>query len=118
MVPDAEIVHGIPVDEADAWTEAMLITFLEPTSGPDFEANRAGRAHVWVADRHWGARADGRWVATLSTLERSLTVPGPTYPLATVPADALTQVTVLATHRRQGLLTGMLSDSLRAAHER
>jgi predicted acetyltransferase len=118
MVPDAEIVHGIPVEEADAWSEVMLITFLEPTSGPEFEADRAGRAHTWVPERHWGARADGRWVATLSTLERTLTVPGTTDPLSTVPADALTQVTVLGTHRRQGLLTAMLSDSLQTARER
>jgi predicted acetyltransferase len=117
-VADVEIVHGIPVEEADAWTEAMRVTFLEPTSGPDVEASRAGNAHTWVPDRHWGARADGRWVATLSTRERTLTVPGPSYPLATVPADALTEVTVLGTHRRQGLLTAMLSDSMRAARDR
>jgi predicted acetyltransferase len=96
----------------------MRTTFLELAYGPEFEAGLAARAHTWEPDRRWGARAGGRWVATLATLERTLTVPGPGYPLATIPADALTQVTVLATHRRQGLLTAMLSDSLRAAKDR
>jgi predicted acetyltransferase len=117
-VADVEIVHGIPVTEADPWTRTMRTTFLESADGPDFEATAIARARSWVPDRRWGARADGRWVATLATLERTLTVPGPQYPLATIPADGLTQVTVSGTHRRRGLLTGMLSDSLRAARDR
>lgn len=118
MVADIEIVHGIPLEDADPWTATMRVTFLETADGPDFDSARPAREHTWVPDRHWGARANGRWVATLATLERTLTVPGSVTPLATVAADALTQVTVLATHRRRGLLTAMLSDSLQTARDR
>jgi predicted acetyltransferase len=115
---DAQIIDSIPVEEADAWYSAMHTTFLETADGPEFEAGHAARVSFWAPGRHWGARADGRWVATLATLQRRLTVPGFDYPLATVPADALTGVTVSATHRRQGLLTAMLSRSLEAAKRR
>jgi predicted acetyltransferase len=45
-------------------------------------------------------------------------VPFPDSGTAVLPADALTGVTVAATHRRRGLLTSMISGSLAAAKER
>jgi predicted acetyltransferase len=57
-------------------------------------------------------------VATLQTLARTLTVPGLDGATEIVAADALTSVTVAATHRRRGLLTQMIGRSLAAARER
>jgi predicted acetyltransferase len=57
-------------------------------------------------------------VATLESEHRTLTVPGHDGATELVTADAVTSVTVAATHRRQGLLTRMLSESLRAARDR
>lgn len=53
-------------------------------------------------------------VGTFRSLPTELTVPGG----ARLPADAITNVTVSATHRRQGLLTGMMRHDLDAARER
>ncbi|MGI8759723.1 MAG: GNAT family N-acetyltransferase [Jatrophihabitantaceae bacterium] len=76
------------------------------------------RRRDWHAERTWGARAGGRWVATLASEARTVTVPGCDGRTRDVSADALTAVTVSATHRRRGLLTQMLSASLAAARER
>jgi predicted acetyltransferase len=111
---DVEIVHPVPVEEVPGWAETMAITFL---SDPTDEGNRRNVERLqrsWLPDRFWGARADGRWVATLGGWPRTVTVPGGD----AVPADALTMVTVAATHRRRGLLTTMLTESLHAARDR
>ncbi len=113
MVSELQIVHPVPADEAVAWTASMMTTFLgDPAESRPWAQFRS--EHGWDPDRSWGGRDRGRWVATLRTLDRTLTVPGG----ASVRADALTNVTVTATHRRRGLLTTMLSRSLDAARER
>jgi predicted acetyltransferase len=53
-------------------------------------------------------------VATFRSFATELTVPGG----GAVPADAVTNVSVLATHRRLGLLTGMMRRDLTAARDR
>ena len=78
---------------------------------PGTGASDAKRRRGWPGIRHWGARADGRWVATLGTMTRSLSVPGRDGGTELVSADALTMVTVAGTHRRRGLLRRMLSES-------
>ena len=65
-------------------------------------------------DRTWAAFDGGGLVGTLRSFATELTVPGPAH----VPAAALTNVTVAPTHRRQGLLTEMISGDLRAARDR
>ncbi len=72
----------------------------------------------WEPDRSWGVRDRGRWVATLRSEARTLTLPGGDGPCAELAVDAVTNVTVSATHRRRGLMSRMLEDSLRAARER
>jgi predicted acetyltransferase len=57
-------------------------------------------------------------VATLRTVPRTITVPGADGTTELLSADALTNVTVAATHRRQGLLSRMLGASLAAARDR
>jgi predicted acetyltransferase len=119
MAPSVpELVHPIPVDEVPQWARAMATTFLRDPDG----APAARRADVltrgWDPARAWGARDRGRWVATLRTESRHLSVPGVGERTGDLPVDALTNVTVAATHRRQGLMRRMLDSSLRAARER
>jgi predicted acetyltransferase len=113
-----EVVNPVSVDEVRAWLANAATTFLSDPEGEDFERWVEAWRRDWPADRVWGARAGGRWVATLATEERSVTVPGSNGGTHDVAADALTAVTVNATHRRRGLLRQMLSDSLRSAKDR
>jgi predicted acetyltransferase len=116
-VSEVQIVHPVPVAESEAWVAAMSTTFLE--DGPAVAASNAEwRRRIWEPERHWGAYADGRWVATLATLPRGITVPGVDGQTNEIPADALSMVTVSATHRRRGLLRTLLSDSLHHARDR
>ena len=73
---------------------------------------------MWDPDRVFGGYAEGRCVATLRTFPTTLTIPSGTAERAELPIDALTQVTVAGTHRRQGLLTRMLTQSLQDAKDR
>ena len=72
----------------------------------------------WDDVRTWGVRDRGRWVGTLATDASRLTDPGVDGTTASVASDALTAVTVAATHRRRGLLTKMLTESLHEAKDR
>jgi predicted acetyltransferase len=96
----------------------MSTTFLQDPHAPGVQGWIDQLAARWDAERAWGFRDRGRWVATLRTEPRRLTVPGPEGGTADVDVDALTNVTVSATHRRQGLMSRMLESSLRAARER
>jgi predicted acetyltransferase len=66
------------------------------------------------ADRTMGAFAGGRLVGTCGNLTMELTVPGP----ASLPCAGVTWVSVLPSHRRQGILTAMMGRLLddAAAH--
>lgn len=109
-----EIVNPVPGEELEGWTQTLLTAFLAP---PD-PRTTASSAAMWrdrlEPARTWGARDHGRWVATLATDERRITVPGG----GELTIDALTAVTVNGTHRRRGLLTTMLTESLAQARER
>lgn len=117
-VTDIEFVNPIPVDEVRPWIASLATTFLDDTQGERFEHHVEAWRREWCPERSWGARHAGRWVATLATEARSVTVPGPAATTVDLVADALTAVTVSATHRRCGVLTRMLSASLRAAKDR
>jgi predicted acetyltransferase len=117
-VSEPELVHPVPVDEARGWLAALATTLLGDPYDDDF-ARRVDRwTRDWAELRPWGYRDRGRWVATLATEPRTLTVPGPDGGTRDLEADALTGVTVAATHRRRGLLTTMLGQSLQAAKDR
>lgn len=111
---DVDIVHPVPVEEVPAWAETLAITFLSDLTDDGHQRFVERMRRDWLPERFWGARTDGRWVGTLGGWPRTLTVPGGD----TVPADALTMVSVAGTHRRRGLLTLMLTESLSAAHQR
>jgi predicted acetyltransferase len=88
--------------------------FLKPSS------RDAPRTEFWLKhvrpdlNRTWGAFDRGKAVGSLRSFPMELTVPGG----RTVPADAISMVTVAPTHRRRGLLTGMMGQDLAAAAER
>jgi predicted acetyltransferase len=113
-----EIVHPVAAERLPGWLATMAGTFLEDPEGE--------RTAKWVKNverrfnpaRSWGVRDRGAWVATLETEDRTLTVPGYDGATELVAADALTSVTVAATHRRRGLLTRMVTESLREARDR
>jgi predicted acetyltransferase len=114
----AEIVHPVPVEEVASWSRTMFATFLGDPTGAAAAVRTEHLVREWEATRAWGARDRGRWVATLRTEERRLRMPGTAGPGAELVVDALTNVTVSATHRRRGLMSGMLNGSLAAARER
>jgi predicted acetyltransferase len=112
-----QVVH--PVDSADVepWLRGMLRAFLHDPYEQFTERVEQTRLR-WQPDRTWAVRDADQWVATLVTEERSLTVPAADAATRDVTVDAVSGVTVSATHRRRGLLSAMLRDSLRAAQER
>ena len=94
------------------FTDAAMLAF-------HYEATDAEREHARLVDEP-GALAgwfdDGRIVATASVYSRDMSVPG-----GTVPCAAVTAVTVVPSHRRRGLLTGLMRrqlDDLRDAATR
>jgi predicted acetyltransferase len=112
----AEIRH-VQADEMVPWLKTMRTTYLtDPGAGS--EEALALWAKVWDARRIRGAYDEGRCVATLRTFPTTLAVPFEKGSTAHIPTDALTQVTVAATHRRQGLLRSMLTASLQDAKDR
>ena len=114
----AEIVHPVPASEAEPWIRAFASTLLQDPHEPHFAGWVERWAGKWRPERIWGVRDHGRWVGSLATEERVLTVPAPAGTTRDCTVDALTAVSVAATHRRQGLLTRMISQSLQAAKER
>jgi hypothetical protein len=113
-----ELVHPIPVEEVSGWARTMTAAFLGDPDGQPTARRIDLLTRGWDPARAWGVRDGGRWVATLRTEERSLTVPGGGVGTAEVPVDAVTSVTVSAAHRRRGLMSRMLHASLSAARER
>ena len=113
-----EIVNPLAVEEVPGWLRTLTTTFLEDPEGDNVDKWVRNVTRRWNPDRAWGVRDRGDWVATLETEDRTLTVPGYDGATRVLAADGLTSVTVAATHRRRGLLTRMLTDSLRAARER
>jgi predicted acetyltransferase len=72
------------------------------------------RKHFKDSSRRFGAFVAGSLCGTASSFATPLTVPGG----ATVPIAAVTQVTVLPTHRRRGLLGAMMRVQLQDAIDR
>jgi predicted acetyltransferase len=108
-----EIRHPEPEDATDL-LRCVNTSFLAPAS------RDATMATFWLdqvkpdLQRTWGAFDGPTAVGSLRSVPFELTVPGG----GTVPADGITMVTVAPTHRRRGLLTGMMAEDLAAAAER
>jgi predicted acetyltransferase len=112
------LVNPIPVEHAPAWVRAMATTFLSDPGSPDTARRIDLLTRSWDPKRAWGVRDGGRWVATLRTEARVLSVPGLGTETEQLRVDAVTNVTVSGTHRRRGLMGRMLGSSLQAARER
>jgi predicted acetyltransferase len=117
-VPELAVTNPVPVEDAEGWLSAFLITLLHSIHDEHFAERLRRTIAGWDAERTWGVRDRGRWVATLGTVARTLSVPGGAAGALELEADGVTAVTVAATHRRRGLLRRMITSSLAAAKER
>ncbi|MEU1293294.1 GNAT family N-acetyltransferase [Streptomyces sp. NPDC005840] len=103
-----------PITEAEfpEWLRAVHAGFLREPVVPaeELEARRG----QFEPGRFLGAFDGGRCVATFRSFDQEVTAVGG----RPVAADAVTGVTVTATHRRRGLLTRMMGQDLAAAKER
>ncbi len=113
-----ELLNPVPADLARDWVAALATTLLGTPYDDDFPRRVDRWAREWLPERTWAYRDHGRLVATLATEPRTLTVPGAGAGTRDLDVDALTGVTVAATHRRRGLLRTMLTQSLQAAKDR
>ncbi|MBT2378661.1 hypothetical protein AMK21_11255 [Streptomyces sp. CB00316] len=105
-------VRTVTASDYPDWLRALQNGFL--TAGSPSEEDVAERLADTDLSRLQGAFDAGRCVATFRTFAQRLTVVGG----ATVPADAISGVTVAPTHRRRGLLSRMMATDLAAARER
>jgi predicted acetyltransferase len=105
-------VRPITEDELPEWLRAVKTGFLQgpAVSETELEARRT----QFEPGRFLGAFDGARCVATFRSFAQEVTAVGGTL----VAADAVSAVTVTATHRRRGLLTRMMSRDLATAKER
>lgn len=103
-------IRPIVAEEMTAWLGQRGVGFMrnEPDGMSEYFLTLVDLA------RTRGAFDGKAVVGTLRSFATELTVPGP----ATVPASALTNVTVAPTHRRNGILTAMITEDLRESAAR
>src|SRR6266550_390987 len=104
-------IRRVREDELAAYFDAMSTGFL---FRPDVPRLAEDVKATWDLERVWGAFDGGRIRGTFRTWATELTVPGG----ATIPAAAVTNVTVMPTHRRRGLMRGMTLAEHEAVRER
>jgi predicted acetyltransferase len=109
-------IRYVTANELSAWLRARRTTFLADRALLEGELDY----YTSFLDplRTFGAWAGAECVATLMTFPSMLTIPGSDGGVGSIAADAVTGVTVAATHRRQGLLSAMLTRSLGEAKDR
>ncbi|WP_105974735.1 GNAT family N-acetyltransferase [Streptomyces geranii] len=113
MTPrDAIDIRPVGEDGLREWTRALSTGFLRSPEVSDVELD--ARRGQFLPGRTLGAYDGGRCVATFRSFPQVLSVGGGN----TVSADAISNVTVSPTHRRQGILTRMMTQDLTAAKER
>ncbi|WP_326814618.1 GNAT family N-acetyltransferase [Streptomyces sp. NBC_01762] len=105
-------VHPVTASEFPGWLRAVNTGFLRPPTVTEGEV--ASRLPHMDLARTQGVFDAGRCVATFRSFAQELTMVGG----ATVPSDAVTNVTVSPTHRRRGLLSRMMATDLAAAKDR
>jgi predicted acetyltransferase len=97
-------VRTITDDEVAAWVHALDVGFNSHVRDGEVDVRRSGLA----LDRTHAAFVEGNIVGTARSFGTQLTVPGG----ALVPAGAVTNVAVVPTHRRRGVLTEMMQIQL------
>ncbi|MFF4651833.1 GNAT family N-acetyltransferase [Streptomyces sp. NPDC001380] len=100
-------IREITEDDLPGWDRAVNAGFLRSGGQDGTEFRRA----FFEPGRSLGAYDGDRCVGTFRSFATELTVPGG----AVVRADAISNVTVTATHRRRGLLRRMMARDLEAA---
>ncbi|MCQ4212054.1 MULTISPECIES: GNAT family N-acetyltransferase [Streptomyces] len=104
--------------ELSGWLRALNTGFLlTPSVSPERLAKSRAHFDLTRTRAAFAPSGDGggsRQVATFRSFAQDLSLPGG----ATVPTDAITNVTVSPTHRRRGLLTRMMAADLAEAKER
>lgn len=104
-------IRNVGPDELGPYVDALSTGFLER---PDIARVAEMARSRWDLGRTWGA-FDGPLVCgTFRSFSTELTVPGGMQ----LPASGIAAVTVLATHRRRGILTRMTAAEHRAIRER
>ncbi|MHC5905641.1 GNAT family N-acetyltransferase [Streptomyces sp. S6] len=99
-------------DERLAWLRALRTGFLQVSTVSEEQV--AGRRVADAESRVYGAFEGQRVVGTYRSFPQELTVPGG----GVVAANAISNVAVLPTHRRRGVLTRVMREDLTAAKER
>ncbi|GAA4966425.1 GNAT family N-acetyltransferase [Kineococcus glutinatus] len=99
------------VDELTRWALVPATGFMEPRPSAEDVAKRQRRVR---GHRLLGGVVGGRLVGSLRSFDTELTLPG----ARVVPANAVSSVAVLPTHRRRGVLTSMMRTDLARARER
>ena len=105
-----EIRH-VRDEELPAFIDSMSTGFLER---PDIDKVATEVRPIWDLERTWAAFDDGTLCGTFRSWATELTVPGG----ERLPAAAVAGVTVLATHRRRGILRSMVDAEHGAIRER
>lgn len=105
-------VRAVAESDFPGWLLALQTGFLRPPRVPDeLVADRLANSDL---ARTQGAFDRDRIVATFRSFRQEVSTVGG----GSLTADAITQVTVSPTHRRQGLLSRMMATDLAAAKER
>jgi len=104
-------IRTIDPTETEAWLACLRSGFLASWSvGPIAQDVQT----LWDFQRVWAAVEDDAVVGTTRSWATELTVPGG----ALLPGSAVAGVSVLPTHRRRGILRGLLAAESSAARER
>ena len=104
-------IRNVSPDEFVPFVEALSTAFLDR---PDVARIAEVVTPLWEPQRTWGAFDGDRVCGTFRSWATELTVQGG----ARLPASAIEAVTVLPTHRRRGILTGMVAAEHAAIRER
>jgi predicted acetyltransferase len=110
MQPPRIEVRTIAEGEVEAWSAGVEVGFFRHPGMGQAEFRRPNLD----LDRTWAAFDGARVVGTLRSFATELTVPGGGF----LPASAITGVAVIATHRRRGIMRGMMEPDLAAAAQR
>ncbi len=117
-------LHDLAIESPDVEGEDLLVwrnTFSSVFALPAATTEEVDAVRDTYRDqRLTGMRDDGRWVATFRSWSGDSAVPGGALTghasdTRTLPTDLISTVAVAPTHRRRGLLTRLMSDSLRHA---
>lgn len=104
-------IRRVREDELAGYIDALSTAFLDR---PDVERVATELRPMWDLERTWAAVDDTRIVGTFRSWGSEITVPGG----GCLPTAAVSGVTVLPTHRRQGLLGRMLEQEHAAMRDR